>query len=92
MSFFGPNRKLRTVMAKFILDAETARSLAACEGQVWLCDPSGRSLGYFCPAADLSPLSEAERRGPFSDAELERRRQDRGGRPLDEILAAWERS
>ncbi len=79
-------------MTKFTLDAETARNLAACEGQVWLYDPSGKSLGYFCPGSEPSPLSEAERRGPFSDAELERRRQDRGGRSLDEILAAWERS
>jgi len=92
VSFFGANQKLRIAMTKITLDAETARSLASCEGQVWLCDPSGRSLGYLYPATDSSSLSESERRGPFSDTELERRRQDRGGRSLDEILAAWERS
>jgi hypothetical protein len=66
-----------------------AATLHNAHGRVELCDGSGRTLGYFYPAG-YEGLSEEDRRGPFSDEEIERRRKEPGGKPLAEILKRLE--
>ena len=71
-------------MTRFTVDPSLAARLGQLDGPVVLCDESGRTIGYFNPAVSLQ---EAIRQCPFSDEEIERRRQQQGGRPLSEILA-----
>jgi hypothetical protein len=49
-----------------------------------LCDESGRVLGYLRPAADPSLYKGVH--CPVSEAELDRRSQMGGGRPLADVL------
>jgi hypothetical protein len=46
-------------------------------------------LGSFLPSW-YEKLTEEDRRGPFSDEEIERRRNESGGKPLAEILKRLE--
>ena len=58
-------------MTRILLDAALASKLTDLKTPADLCDPSGRVLGRFVPAVDLSewePVSD-----PISDEELERR-------------------
>jgi hypothetical protein len=58
-------------MTRLILDAPTATKLDAVNQVVELCDPSGRVLGRFIPAVDMSewePISP-----DVSEEELDRR-------------------
>ena len=72
-------------MTRVVVNADTAASLHNANGRIELCDDSGRTLGYFHPPW-YEQMSEADRRGPFSDEEIERRRKEKGGKPLSEIL------
>jgi hypothetical protein len=51
---------------------------------VELCDQAGRLVGYFHPGPPRDANGNAII--PFSDEELQRRDQERGGRPLKDIL------
>ena len=77
-------------MTKIVVDAPFWAKLNNLEGPVEFCDDSGRTLGYFHSVA--SP-SEVERMPTslISDEELQRRRQQGGGRSLAEILADLEK-
>jgi hypothetical protein len=66
-----------------------ATTLHKAHGRIELCDDSGRVLGFFHPTW-YEELTQADRRGPFSDEEIERRRTERGGEPLAEILTKLE--
>lgn len=78
-------------MTKFVVDAALGAKLTAVGEAVEVCDASGRTLGYFHPVAPLPDSTSAAIRSPLSDDQMERRRQDRQGRPLREILADLER-
>ena len=68
-------------MTKITIDSETRAKLNGLKDFFQVCDESGQTLGYFLPPGFLKYLS------PFSDEEIERRRQQpRTGRPLKEIL------
>lgn len=56
-----------------------------------VCDEAGRSLGHFLPNGMYAKLLYAavEAACPFSPEELARRRQEREGKPLAEILGAF---
>lgn len=69
------------------MDAALGAKLDAVPGAVELCDESGRTLGYFHPLPAEAHPSGRRTRSPFSDEDIERRRQEKGGRPLAEILA-----
>jgi hypothetical protein len=72
-------------MTRLVLDAATRARLHNLDSLVEVCDESGQLLGYFHPVAP--GLSSAPpRRSPFTDDELQKRRQQRAGRPLREIL------
>ena len=77
-------------MTKVTVDSELWGKLNKLQGPAELCDPSGRTLAYFYPVIS-SPSEDAAPRSPISDEELERRRQQRGGRSLEEILADLEK-
>jgi hypothetical protein len=70
-------------MTKVIVDAAMRARLHDLSELLEVCDESGRTLGYFHP---LVPPGDTKSLSPFSDEEIERRRQQRSGRPLGEIL------
>jgi hypothetical protein len=53
---------------------------------VIVCDDAGNRLGHFVPATCPLEILEGLRKCPFSEAELEERSKEKGGRTLDEIL------
>jgi hypothetical protein len=53
---------------------------------VTVCDEAGNRVGHFVPVSCPLEILEGLRKCPFSEAELEERRKDKGGRTLDEIL------
>jgi hypothetical protein len=57
-------------MSKIVIDAALGRQLQAITEPVELCDDSGRVLGRFAPAIDLSQYENVE--PPISDEELQR--------------------
>ncbi len=75
-------------MTRIMVDAETQAKLHAPDGLLEVCDGSGQPLGYFVPVEKNG--SQTAARSPFSDEELEKRRQQRVGKPLSEILKRLE--
>jgi hypothetical protein len=65
-------------MTRVIADATLPNRVRTVTDALEICDESGRILGYFHPAVRVT--------SPFSREELERRRQDRTGKPLSEVL------
>ena len=71
-------------MSQILIKGELSDTLAAVTGEVDLIDEEGRVLGHFIrvpqeidwPHADFPAIS---------DAEIQRRRQQKGGRTLAEI-------
>jgi hypothetical protein len=76
-------------MTKIMVDADTQAKLHAPDGLLEVCDASGQTLGYFVPAGKNGG---APARSPFSDEEIQKRRQQRVGKPLSEILARLEKA
>ena len=76
-------------MSKVIVD-ETLRSrLNGLNEEIELCDESGRTLGHVLPVDAYKKLLYASfENPPFTAEEVERRRNEKGGRPLAEI---WKR-
>jgi hypothetical protein len=73
-------------MTKIIVDSTLRDKLSAIKDAVELCDEEGRTLGRFLPSGhDRDLLSGASFPIPFSDEEIARRRQEKGGRSLAEI-------
>jgi hypothetical protein len=74
-------------MTTLILDEALRAKLNRLEEQVDLRDESGRVVGHFLPEATYRKLLYAavEAACPLSAEELERRRQETGGRTLAEI-------
>lgn len=70
-------------MTKVTVDAAIRARLHDLSELLEVCDESGRTLGYFHP---LVLAGDAKAASPLSDEEIERRRQQRTGRPLGEIL------
>ena len=72
-------------MPRVTIDASTWAKLQALRDVAALCDESGRIVGHFHPG----PSRDANGNIiiPISEEELERRsREERGGRPLQDIL------
>jgi hypothetical protein len=77
-------------MNRIVLDQSAANQLAGVHSEQFeLLDPSGRTLGFFVPAA-AAPNSHAEiykwLRTQISDEEIERRCHDGNGRTIAEVL------
>jgi len=79
-------------MTKVVVDAAFREKIDGLREPVELCDQSGRTLGYFHPMVENSTPGDSKVRSPFMDEEIERRRQQRTGGPLGEILEDLDRS
>jgi hypothetical protein len=73
-------------MTKLVVDAAMQAKLNPLNGLLEICDEAGRTLGYFHPVLTQNHSGESSIQSPFTEEELERRRQQRTGRPLNEIL------
>lgn len=78
-------------MTKFVVDAAFQAKLDNLQEPVEFCDQSGRTLGFFHPMIGSSDSGGATVQSPFTDEEIQRRRQPRSGRPLGEILDRLQR-
>jgi hypothetical protein len=79
-------------VTKVIVDGALRSKLAGLTDQVELCDDAENPLGYFIPAELYKELVYGSIRIPYSDEEIARRRQEKGGRPLAEIWKSLGRS
>jgi len=77
-------------MTKIVVDAGFLAKLNNLVGPVEFCDETGRTLGYFHSVATPGELEELPA-SLISNEELERRRQEGGGRSLEAILADLEK-
>lgn len=74
-------------MTRITLDAGTVAKLRGLSDLVEFCDESGQTLGHFQPV-ELPPRDpDGKIISPISDEEYERRRLERTGRPLKDIIA-----
>lgn len=73
-------------MVRYTLDSEACRRLGEANQAVELCDDAGKVIGFFLPEAGPRGLPPPGLDSPLSVEEIERRRQARTGRTLDEIL------
>ena len=74
-------------MNHVIVDAELRARLNNLDDLLELRDEeTGRALGFFQPTPDAGDTHGLALLSPISREELERRRAQRGGRPLSEIL------
>ncbi len=69
-------------MIRIAVDAELQARLTEEGGAVEICDQAGRTIGYFSPTAPSGRLKDLS---PFSDADIQRFRQQGKGRPLADI-------
>lgn len=71
-------------MTRLVLDRDTLARLGPLDKPLQICDDSGHILGVFQPVRkeDLEPA--------ISRDEIERRKQEKSGRSLKEILADLE--
>ncbi len=74
-------------MEKLTLDSAVLSALSEVDHQVQLCDPTGRTVGYFLPASEAEHEMYAWARGQFTDEELDRAANEPGGKSTAEILA-----
>jgi hypothetical protein len=77
-------------MTRVVVDAGFLAKLNDLAGPVEFCDEAGRTLGYFHSVATPCEVEELPA-SLISDEELQRRRQERGGRSLEAILADLEK-
>jgi hypothetical protein len=79
-------------MTKLIVHPSLRSQLNGLASELELCDETGRTLGYFVPAAEHERQLYDWANAQFTDEELERARQEPGGRTTAEILARLESS
>jgi hypothetical protein len=73
-------------MSKVIVDESLRRKLNGLTGDTEFCSPEGQPLGYFVTVSDYMDLLYARAQKRFSPEQIERLRQQQGGRPLNEIM------
>jgi hypothetical protein len=79
-------------MNEVTVDAALRARLNNLDDLLQVRDESGRILGYFHPVVEPAASDATSIRSPFSTEELERRRSQRTGRSLEEILNDLSRS
>jgi hypothetical protein len=78
-------------MTQVVVDPTLRAKLNGFADKVELVDESGETLGYCLPAAEYNRLLYASIKVPFTDEDIERRMQEKGGRSLAEIMADLEK-
>lgn len=79
-------------MSKVILDDTLRGKLNGLNEPLEICDETGRTVGQFLPQHVYQKLLYASVVTPYSEEEMERRRREKGGRPLSEIWKRLEQS
>ncbi len=73
-------------MDRVLIESTIRSRLHGLDAEMEFCDESGRTLGYFIPRSGLDrDYQWAE--GAFSDAEIQRARDESGGRTTRDVLA-----
>ena len=78
-------------MTTVVLDTSSLSRLAGIRETAVLCDGLGRVIGYFEPLEPPTGKGADGTESPFSDEEIERFRQQRSGRSIQEVVAALEK-
>jgi hypothetical protein len=78
-------------MGKITLDPTLRAKLNGLNERIEVCDENDQTVGIFLPQAQYMKLLYANEEVPFSEEEIERRRNSRGGCSLEEIWARLER-
>jgi hypothetical protein len=78
-------------MTRIIVDADLLSRLQGLNDRLEFCDESGQTLGFFQPARTKLQPGQGVDGSPFTREELERRRLQRTGRPLADILKDLEK-
>jgi hypothetical protein len=73
-------------MNKLVLDPTLGSQLNAVNGEVELCDQTGRTLGYFLPAQMRNRILYDWAKAQFTDEELDRAEQQTGGMTTAQML------
>jgi hypothetical protein len=73
-------------MAEIVIDDLYAQKLSASHGPVQLLDRRGRIVGYFLSCASENSEEHERAAAQWSDAELDRRASEPGGKSTAEIL------
>jgi len=73
-------------MTKITVDNATLEKLHNLDTRLELCDASGKTLGFFHPAADSRARVSRTGPSPYSNEELQERRKQRTGDTLDNVL------
>ena len=73
-------------MTQIRIDAHLAQQLQASPAPLELCGPDGKVVGQFTPRKN--PKVEV----PFTEEEIQQSKQEKGGRPLADILADLEKA
>jgi len=73
-------------MTRITLDATTVAQLTGLAGPAQLCDDHGLVLGWYQPGVFSERPPSLKELSPFSDKELQRRKQQPGEKPLKEVL------
>lgn len=79
-------------MVKVTLESDLLEQLISTDRVLEICDAEGHTLGYFHPAPAHPVEQKPSARSPFSEEQLQQRRQQRAGRSLGEILERLERA
>jgi hypothetical protein len=74
-------------MKEIRVDADISKTLGELTGQAFLCDSEGRVLGSFSPCPGHPRINELQLEPPSSIEEIQERRKNPTGKPLEEILA-----
>jgi hypothetical protein len=75
-------------MDKVMLDPTLREKLNGLDREVELCDETGRTVGHYLPVEEYRKLKLASLKIPFTEEEIERRRNETGGCTLAEF---WQR-
>ena len=72
-------------MTKIIADSGLRKQFEGLDHPVEICDENGQTVGHYLPEDKYKELLRAAIELRFSEAEIARRRQEKGGRSLKEI-------
>ena len=72
-------------MTRVVIDAQTWAKLSDPHELLELCDPSGKTLGYYQPAFRTGSIEGNQIQSPYTDDEIEERRRQSGGQSLAEF-------
>ena len=73
-------------MQEITVESAIGEQLGQLVGQAILCDTQGRALGFFSPMPDRPFVKDLQLEPPWSIAESQKLREERTGKPLEEIL------